>query len=125
MDDKDKLKKEFKIRLYRYILCLLKFLTQLPNGPVIREIKSQTTRSGTSIGANYFEAGGASSKKDYRNYFNIALKSANETVFWLAVLRDSELAPLSLKEECESLLRETKEIACIFASSIITMKRKR
>ncbi len=63
---------EFKVRLYRYIIRLLKFLVKLPNDPVIREIKGQLTRSGTSMGANYFEAKGASSKKDYQNFFAIA-----------------------------------------------------
>ncbi|PIY00394.1 hypothetical protein COZ22_00370 [bacterium (Candidatus Howlettbacteria) CG_4_10_14_3_um_filter_37_10] len=56
-------KTEFKVKVYNYIIRLLKFLTKLPNDPVIREIKSQLTKSGTSIGANYFEAKSASSKK--------------------------------------------------------------
>ena len=123
--DKDKRKQEFKVRIYRYILRLLKFLTKLPNDPVTREIKSQLTDSGTSMGANYFEAKGASSKKDYQNFFSIALKSSNESVFWLAILHDSELVPESLMQECQYLLKETKEIANIFASSILTMKGKR
>ena len=65
MVDRKNLKQEFKLRIYRYVIRLLKFLVKLPNEPVTREIKSQLTRSGTSIGANYFEAEGASSKKDY------------------------------------------------------------
>lgn len=115
---------DFKTRLYRYIIRLLKFLVKLPNIPVIREIKSQLTRSGTSMGANYFEAKGASSKKDYRNFFTYSLKSANESKFWLSVLKDSDLVPKHLISECDWLLNETKEIANILASSIITMKKK-
>jgi len=65
MVDRKNLKREFKLRIYRNVIRLLKFLVKLPNEPVSREIKSQLTRSGTSIGANYFEAEGASSKKDY------------------------------------------------------------
>ena len=65
MVDRKNLKREFKLRIYRYVIRLLKFLVKLPNEPVTRDIKSQLTRSGTSIGANYFEAEGASSKKDY------------------------------------------------------------
>ncbi|NQU77681.1 four helix bundle protein [Candidatus Falkowbacteria bacterium] len=126
MDEgKDKLKKEFKLRLYRFVIRLLKFLTQLPNSPVIREIKSQLVRSGTSTGANYFEAEAASSKKDYQNFFHHCLKSTNETKFWLACLRDSDLVPNNLLEECNYLLEEGKEMANIFASSLITMKGKR
>lgn len=125
MDDKTKRRKEFKFRVYKYILRLVKFLSALPNSPVIREIVSQLMRSGTSIGANYFEAQSASSKKDYQNFFNHSLKSANETLFWLIILRDSGLVLSKLKEECNWLLQETKELANIFASSILTLKGKR
>jgi len=125
MIDKKNLKQKFKLRIYRYVIRLLKFLVKLPNDPVIREIKSQLTRSGTSMGANYFEAEGASSKKDYQNFFAIALKSTNESRFWLAVLRDSNLVPEELRSECEYLLKEAGKIANIFASSILTMKGKR
>jgi len=116
---------EFKIRIYKYVLRLLKFISQLPNGPVIIEIKRQLTRSGASMGANYFEAKGASSKKDYQNYFSIALKSSNESCFWLSLLNDGFALSVDLKIECTSLLKETSEIAKIFAASILTMKKKR
>jgi len=125
MKDKNLLKQEFKLRLYRYILRLLKFLSKLPNDPVTREIKAQLTRSGTSIGANYFEAYAASSKREYQNYFRISLKSANESKFWLAILRDSNLVPKELLKENQDLFQETKEIANIFASSLLTMKGKK
>lgn len=123
--DKDSKKQEFRKRIFNYAIRFLKFLTQLPNQPVIREIKSQCTRSSTSIAANYFEAEAASSKKDYRNYFNHSLKSANETKFWLACLKHANLIPDNLLDEWEFLFNETKEIANIFASSIMTMKGKK
>lgn len=119
------LKKQFKIRIYNFVLKLVKFLIKLPNDPVIKEIKSQLTRSGTSIGANYFEAEGASSKKDYLNFFLISLKSANETKFWLGVLINSNLVPKNLIEEIRWLIEENKQLANIFASSVLTMKGKK
>jgi len=118
-------KEEFRSRLYRYAIRLLKFLVKLPNGPVIREVKSQLTRSGTSIGANYFEARGANSKKDFQNFFAIALKSANESIFWLNVLKDTGFISKEIEKENQHLISETKEIAKILASSILTMKGKR
>ncbi|EKD56030.1 MAG: hypothetical protein ACD_58C00316G0003 [uncultured bacterium] len=117
------IKTKFDERIYKYIIRLLKFLVTLPNNPVIREIKSQLTRSGTSIGANYFEAKGASSKKDYQNFFTYSLKSSNETIFWLVILKDSNLIPDILLEEYGWLVNETEELANIFASSILTMKK--
>jgi len=125
MDDKSKKKEEFKLRIYKYILRLIKFLNKIPQTPVTREIISQLMDSGTSMGANYFESEGASSKKDYLNFFNICLKSANESKFWLALLMDSKLVPKYLEEECKWLLGETKELANIFASSILTMRNKK
>jgi four helix bundle protein len=125
MNEKKLLKYEFKVRIYRYVIRLLKFLTKLSNDPVTREIKNQLTKSGTSIGANYFEAEAASSKKDYQNFFSHALKSANESKFWLSVLKNSGLVPKELIQECNCLFNETKEIANIFGASILTMKGRR
>jgi len=123
--NREKSRKEFRLRIYKYILRLVRFLSGLPKDPVIREIIGQLMRSGTSIGANYFEAQGASSKKDYQNFFAYSLKSANESKFWLAILLDSGLVPKNKQAECKWLLQETKELANIFASSILTMKGKK
>jgi len=123
--EKEKRRNEFKLRLYRFIIRLLKFLAKIPYDAVTNEIKKQATRSGTSMGANYFEARGASSKKDFHNFFAISLKSANETCFWLSVLKDANLLPKDLIKECEYLISEAKELANIFASSILTMKGKK
>ncbi|MEW6686696.1 MAG: four helix bundle protein [Candidatus Edwardsbacteria bacterium] len=54
--DKNRAKEEFKERIHKYIIRLVKFLSKLPKYDVTREIISQLMRSGTSIGANYFEA---------------------------------------------------------------------
>lgn len=125
MGNRKAIKEEFKLRIYRYVIRLLKFLAKLPNDPVIRQIKSQLTKSGSSIGANYFEAEAASSKKDYQNYFSIALKSANESKFWLAILKDTDFLPKGLLQEYDYLQKETKEIANILGASILTMKGRR
>ncbi len=93
MEDKKQKSEEFKIRIHKYILRLIKFLSGFPKSDVVRVIINQLMRSGTSIGANYFEARAASSKKDYQNFFSYSLKSANESTFWLVILRDSKLVP--------------------------------
>jgi len=115
-------KKEFKRRIYKLILDVLKFCGSLPKDIVSRKICEQLVRSGTSIGANYFEVYSASSKKDYANYFHIALKSSNESIFWISLLRDSDKIG---KEGSNKLLNELQEIAKIFASSLLTMKGKK
>ena len=89
-NDKVKIKKEFKRRLYKFTLRLIEFLDKLPDDNASRKIGDQLLRNGTSIIANYIEGQAASSKRDFTNYFNTSLKSANESKLWLALLRDSK-----------------------------------
>jgi len=121
-NDKEKIKKEFKKRLYDFTLCLIEFLDKLPNDNVSRRIGDQLLRNGTSIIGNYIEGQAASSKKDFTNYFNTSLKSANESKLWLALLRDSKRAK---ETDASWLLDELDEIANIFGSSLLTLKGRK
>jgi four helix bundle protein len=115
-------KNQFKKRLYDFTLKLIKFLDKLPNDNVSRRIGDQLLRSGTSIIGNYIEGQAASSKKDFTNFFNISLKSANESKLCFALLRDSgRIKP----QEIAWFLNELNEIANIFASSILTLKGRK
>ena len=87
VNDKSKFKKEFKKRLYNFVLKLIEFLDNLPRDNVSRRIGDQLLRSGTSIIGNYIEGQSASSKKGFTNYFNHSLKSANESKLWLSLLK--------------------------------------
>ncbi|HHT9159386.1 MAG: hypothetical protein A2099_01930 [Planctomycetes bacterium GWF2_39_10] len=108
--------------MYRFALEIIRFIDELPKGKTTETIDNQPLRSSTSIGANIVEANSVSSKKGFINFFNYALKSANETKFWLGLLRDSGKAD---KDGSNNLLRETTEIANILASSILTLKGKK
>lgn len=121
-NDKEKIKNEFKKRLYQFTLELIEFIDHLPNDSVSRRIGDQLLRSGTSIISNYIEGQAASSKKDFINYFNTSLKSANESKLWLALLRDTKRAKAA---ETKKFLNELDEIANIFASSILTLKGRK
>ena len=118
-----KFKIDIKRRAYVYALDTVRFVDQLTKDDVsVRVIANQLMRSATSIGANIVEAQAASSKREFTNFLNHSLKSANESKFWLAPLRDSDKAKA---EVVNSLLSETKELANILASSILTLKGKR
>jgi four helix bundle protein len=121
-NDKENFKKEFKKRLYDFTLRLIEFIDKLPNDNVSKRLCDQLLRSGTSIIANYIEGQAASSKKDFTNYFNISLKSANESKLWLALLRDSKRAK---EDDVSWFLSELDEISNIFGSSILTLKGRR
>ena len=118
-NDKAKFKKEFKIRLYTFTLRLIEFLDKLPKDNVSKRLGDQLLRSGTSIIANYIEGQAASSKRDFTNYFNTSLKSANESVYWLSLLKDAKKIN---NNQIEYLLNETEELAKILGSSILTLK---
>ncbi len=116
-------KTEFKTRVYFYTLDSLKFLSTVPENRINRVILNQLFRSLTSIGANIIEAKASNSKKDFARYFDIALKSANETKYWLCLLRD--LNNNADKAKIGMILKETIEISNILASSLLTMRNKK
>ena len=121
--DKLKRQKEFKARLYKFVLRLIKFVGTLNiKDTVSRVIADQLTRSGCSILSNYIEGLASSSKKELTVYFERSLKSSNESKVWLALLRDSGKCN---KTEANWFLSELEEISKIFASSILTLKGKR
>ncbi len=120
--DNEKFKKEFKKRLYNWVLRLIKFIDSLPKSMVSEVMGKQLLRSGTSVLANYIEANSASSKKDFINFFTHSLKSGNESKVWLTLLRDLSKGD---KTELGWLLKELIEICNIIATSILTLKGKR
>lgn len=117
-----KLKTEFKTRVYVYTVKFLRFSKTIKVDGVNKIILNQLIRSLTSIGANIVEAKACNSKKDFARYFDIALKSANETKYWLFLLRDTEdtIDKIIIQE----LIDETIDIANILASSLLTMRNK-
>lgn len=121
-NDRAKFKNEFKVRLYNFVLRLIRFIDTLPKSSTNDVMGKQLLRSGTSILANYIEANSASSKKDFINFFTHSLKSANESKVWLTLLRDTHKGD---KKEIEWLLKELIEIANIIASSILTLNGKK
>ena len=121
-NDKAKFKNEFKRRLYNFILKLISFLEKLPKDRITQVIVDQLMRSGTSIMGNYIEAQASSSRKDFTNFFNHSLKSANESKLWVAILRDTKK---SSTEESNWFLRELDEISNIFGSSILKLRGKK
>jgi len=111
-----------KSRCYKFSLNLISFIDTLPNQRSYWIISDQVLRSGTSIGANLIEGSASSSRLEFKKYHEIALKSANETKYWLGLLRDSGKGN---KEEIERLLREAIEISNMIASGVMKLKAKR
>ena len=103
---------EFAVR----IVNLYKHLT-LKKKELI--MSKQIFRCGTSIGANISESRNAQSSSDFVNKLNIALKEADETAFWLRLLKRTEFISA---EEFESMGNDLNEIISLLVSIIKTTK---
>ena len=82
-------------------------------------ISNQLLKSGTSIGANVFEAQYAESRLDFIHKMKIALKEANETLYWLILCEKME--DLNVQQET---LDELNEMMAILSKIIITSKKR-
>ena len=109
-------------RCYYFSKEVVLFVRSCAYDKVYSSLFDQLIRSATSIGANIVEGKAGSSKKDWRKFFVIALKSANETKYWLLVFL--EVAPTH-KVNIEKLLQEADEISKIIAASVLTLKGKK
>ena len=79
----------------------------------------QLLRSGTGIGANVFEGNYASSKADFINKFQIALKECYETSYWLEIFKDTDM----INEEIyDRLIKQCNKIRIMLSSSINTAR---
>lgn len=117
-----KLKANVKARSYQFSLKIIRLVGDFPkNDNFFWVIGNQLLRSSTSVGANIVEARSSSSKRDFINYFTHALKSANETKYWLRLIKDSEKASQQIISE---YLEEIYEISNILGKSLLTMKGK-
>ena len=121
MDNKE-FKKQLIARAFRLARRVISLVDRFPKKRAAWVIADQLLRAATSVGANIIEAQAASSKRDFANFLNHALKSGNESKFWLALAKD--VAPTE-SGEIDSLLREVDELVRILGSSIATMKGKK
>ena len=83
-------------------------------------LSKQILRSGTSIGANVRESYNAQSKADFINKLSIALKEANETLYWLELFLESEIIT---RDEYDSLFQDLDELIALLTSTIKTSKK--
>ncbi len=115
-----KIKIDIKSRSYKFALEVIVFIDTLDKKDFnVQILARQLLRCGTSIGANIIEAIAASSRKDFINFYLYALKSANETKFWLNLMIDSAKAEPNKAKE---LLLEAEELSKILGASIVSLK---
>ncbi len=106
-------KRELQSRTKRFALRVLKLVDALPRSTAGRAISNQLVRSATSVGANYRAACRARSRAEFAAKLGTVLEEADESLYWLELIRDGELMP---DPKVSLLLKEANELTAILAA---------
>ncbi|MEK9147480.1 MAG: four helix bundle protein [Patescibacteria group bacterium] len=121
MDKTEKKEYDLENRTIKFSEDIIVFLKSIRKDEINLPLIKQLIRSATSIGANYCEANGASSKKDFKNKIHICKKEAKETKYWLQLLAK---ANTEHKEIIKKLWQECHELTMIFSKIVHTIANK-
>jgi|SRR2546425_5759627 len=113
---------DLKKRTKAFALRILKLVDALPKTTAGRAFVSQIVRSGTSVAANYRSACRAKSTADFVAKMSIVEEEADETLFWLELLEESELVTAA---KLTAIKQEANELIAITVASIKTARRNR
>jgi four helix bundle protein len=111
---------ELKQRTKLFAIRIVKLFRSLPHSPDAQTLGKQVLRSGTSVAANYRAVCRARSKAEFISKMGIVVEEADETVFWLELLSETDvLRP----ERTIEILKEANELLAIFGASLRTSKQ--
>jgi len=96
-----------------FALRVLKLIEHLPNTIDGKVLANQLARSATSVGANYRAACRARSRVEFASKLGTVAEEADESVYWLELIRDRDFTP---EKRIASLLSEADELTAIFTS---------
>jgi|SRR5262252_5747592 len=110
---------ELRKRTKDFALRIMRMCRTIPRTRETNIITNQILRSATGMAANYRAVGLARSKPEFISKLGIVVEEADETVFWLELLGDSEIVPAAKLRE---LLVEGNQLVAIFLASRRTAK---
>ena len=113
-------KQLFQKRTKGLAVRVIRLSGSLPKTVAADVIGRQLVRSASSVGANYRAACRAKSTADLINKLKIVEEEADETLFWLELLIESELMP---ETRLQNLIQETDEILSMTVASIKTLRK--
>ena len=111
---------DIRIRTKKFAVRIVKLIQELKTNNVDYPLRDQLLRSGTSIGANVREAKASSSKKELIRFYEIALRSANESDYWIEVIKEGYNISGDLIVNDK---KELEEISKVLATIIINLKK--
>jgi four helix bundle protein len=112
--------KELKDRTRRFAVDVIHLTRELPNTFDARRVGQQCLDSGTSVAANYRSACRARSRAEFIAKMGVVEEEADETLFWLELMVDSNIVT---HQRAEKLMKEADELTAIFVASLKTAKR--
>ena len=104
-----------KARTMDFAIRIFHLVEALPKSLQGRAVANQIIRSGTSMAANYRAACRARSRAEFIAKIGVVEEEADETLFWLELIIETGLLPLT---KLKPLLREADEIVSIMAASL-------
>jgi four helix bundle protein len=108
MSERKKFAKAMEMRTRRFAARVIQLSVMLPNSPEAIIIRRQSTKSGTSIGANYREANRARSRADFKSRIKICESEASETQYWIELINEvgwlEQIQTIPVYKECGELL---------------------
>jgi four helix bundle protein len=113
------MKDELKKRTKEFAVAIIKMTEELPRKNSTFAITNQIIRSSTSVGANYRAALRGRSKAEFIAKLGIVVEEADESVYWLEIIQESNLAT---EELIKNLWKEANELTAIFVSMLKTSK---
>ena len=106
-------KRELQDRTKQFALRVLSLVDALPHTADGRAISMQLVRAATSVGTNHRSACRARSREEFVSKLGIAVEEADESLYWLELVRDGKLVP---EDKLSLLLKEADELTAIVAS---------
>lgn len=112
--------RDLKIRTKKFALEIISLVSELPKNNAGFVLGNQLMKSGTSVGANYRSSQRGRSRAEFIAKLGIVQEEADETIFWLELILESNLLP---KEKVAPALKEADELTAIFTSMLINAKK--
>ncbi len=110
---------QLKQRTKEFAIRVVRLFRALPNNDEARIFGRQVLRSATSVGANYRAVCRARSQPDFLNKLGVVVEEMDETVFWLEMIRDTNILS---EAKMAGLLDEAGQLLAIFVTSQLTAK---
>jgi four helix bundle protein len=110
--------KELQNRTKKFSLAIIDLVEKIDYSISKKIVVTQLVRCATSVAANYRAANRARSDKEFMSKLNIVLEEADESVFWLEIIKEKNWINV------ENELKEANELTAIFVASLKKMNQK-